>query len=155
MVKVIEGDIAKASEEVIGHQTNCKGYIGFLAKLILVKLFPECEKPYRSLCKSQGSSLLGTSIILPTSKENKFVANIFGQDDIVGHLNGGTDLASLENALHDLKRKMLEFGKHSLALPYKLGCGKGGASWKDVSEIIETTFGFDDLIDVVIYKKYE
>ncbi|WP_168898328.1 macro domain-containing protein [Bacillus sp. ISTL8] len=155
MIKVVEGDILQASEDIIGHQVNCRGVMGSgLAKQIRNK-YPEAYDDYILFCKTVPSSeLLGCHqfVFVPDCDTRRFkiVANLFGQFNY-GRQKGVlyTDYKALETCLSELKEYAKE-DELSVALPYKLGCGLANGDWDNVVyPMIERIFTD---YDVTLYK---
>lgn len=137
MIRIIEGDILQAQQDIIGHQVNCKGVMGAgLAKQIKMN-YPNVFEEYKQLCKEQGMNLLGTVQYVKTSK-GKIFANIFGQANF-GRGKRQTDYEALEEAFYSLRNKANETNR-SIALPYGIGCGLAGGDWDIVYRIIEKVF---------------
>ncbi|WP_413986400.1 macro domain-containing protein [Paenibacillus polymyxa] len=78
MIKIVEGNLLDATEDIIGHQTNTKGVWGSgVAKAIKDK-YPNTYAAYRDLCHEYGDKLLGSCWTIKAS-DNRFIANLFGQ----------------------------------------------------------------------------
>lgn len=150
MIKVVEGNILDAKEDIIGHQVNCHSVMGAgLAKQIKLK-YPNVYKEYMWYCdsfKNDKQQLLGQCYIVETDNDDKYIANIFGQYGFGRH-ERQTNYVALEMGLKNLKRIAHEHDK-SVALPYGLGCGLAGGSWDIVYEIID--YVFEDH-EVTLYK---
>lgn len=146
MVKVIDGNLLSAKEEIIGHQVNCRGVMGSGVADQVKRKFPQAYKEYKLLCDVKGSKNLGTCQIVKI--EDKTVANLFGQDGY-GYGQVHTNLTALRECLEHLYSYAKECGK-SVALPYKLGSDRGGADWNEVVEIIESIF--DDSVTLTLYR---
>ncbi|MGX4585352.1 macro domain-containing protein [Paenibacillus chitinolyticus] len=144
-VKIVQGNLMEAAEDIIGHQVNCMGVMGAgLAKLIK-RDYPEVFKQYKLSCSNKGE-LLGHCQIVPTKNE-KCIANLFGQYGY-GVQKRHTDYIALRGALNELKSLAMKSGQ-SIALPYNIGCGLAGGDWDIVGQIIEEVF-ID--YDVTLYK---
>lgn len=140
MIKIVEGNILNAPENIIGHQVNCQGVMGAgLAKQIRSK-YPEVFNNYSELVSSceNKSDLLG-KMQLVTCGENRWVANVFGQYSYGrGNVNY-TSYIALEDAMICLRDIAI---KHNLtvALPFGIGCGLAGGNWDIVEKMIVNTF---------------
>lgn len=139
MIKIIEGDLLTATEDIIGHQTNTKGVWGSgIAKAIKDK-YPNAYPTYQLMCHEYGDKLLGQCWTIKAS-ENKVIANIFGQTAYGRNKNlVYTNYSALKSALESLKIRAKKFG-HSVALPFNIGCGLANGDWKIVYGIIEEVF---------------
>ncbi len=146
MITEINGNLLDASEQVIGHQTNCKGAMGGGIALALKRKYPKMYREYRRLCRT--NDCFGKTRIIQIDG-SRHIANIFGQKNAGAGLQ--TDYAALEIAFEDLKAQMKYKNLNSLALPCYIGCGLGGGDRNTVRGIIERCFG-DSGINTVLYK---
>ena len=137
-MEIIEGNLLEAPERIIVHQTNCMGVMGSgIAKQIKAK-YPEVFAGYFKYCKeSLATDILGTALICEAN-DGKLIANVFGQ------IKYGTDKQYTEyDALQKALEEVRDFAKErelSVALPYKLGCGRAGGDWNKVFDIITEVF---------------
>jgi len=137
MIKIVDGDILKAKEDILAHQTNCQGVMGSgIAKQIKDK-YPEVFEQYRKFFVNNKFTALGKCQIVK-AEEGKYVANLFGQYKY-GTDKQHTDYKALEEALFSLKVSAKDNNK-SVAIPYNIGCCRGGGSWEVVYKIIEEVF---------------
>ncbi|OPH62187.1 Appr-1-p processing protein [Paenibacillus ferrarius] len=138
-IKVIEGDLLSAEEDIIAHQVNCMGVMGSgIAKVIRNK-YPEVYDQYLNEFKGKSKiELLGECQVIKTSV-GKYVANLFGQFNFGGDGKKYTDEEALKGALISLKEFAVENGL-SVALPFKIGSDRGGADWNVVYGIIGEVF---------------
>lgn len=148
MVKIIDGNLLDATEEIIAHQVNCKGVMGSgVAKAIRNK-YPRVYSEYKSLCQSKGSAMLGNTY-MHVCNDGKRVIDIFGQDSY-GWDKQYTDVDALKDGLNQIFH-YAHAKKISAALPYGIGCGRGGADWNVVSPMIEALAEHHD-VNVTLYK---
>lgn len=146
MIKILNGDLLESNADIIAHQVNCKGKMGSgVAKQIRDK-YPKLFLLYQSQCKTYinyPEKLLGMCQCIQVDKNRK-VANLFGQ---LGYGYDGkqyTNVEALKEAMIDLRdRCMLD--TETLAMPYKIGCVRGGANWDEVYAIIEDVFQDHDV----------
>ncbi len=149
MIKIVEGNILDAEEDIIAHQTNCMGVMGSgLAKQIKDKYYKVFEE-YQKYCHNNKFTSLGNCQIINVGKD-KYVANLFGQYKY-GKDKQHTDYEALKESLSSLKVSCKDHNK-SIALPWNLGCGLAGGDWNVVYKMIEEVFGD---YDVTIYKLKE
>lgn len=81
MIKTIEGNLLNATEDIIGHQVNCRGVMGSGVALQIKQKWPTSFGGYIELCGIKGrEKLLGLSQFIETP-DGKVIANLFGQDD--------------------------------------------------------------------------
>lgn len=150
MIKIIEGNILDAKENVICHQVNCMGVMGSgLAKQIRNK-YPQVYPSYLAYCKdcknNDPKTLLGAFQTIICS-DGKIIVNLFGQLGY-GRDKQYTNYKALRESLEGILTIAKEFND-TIALPYNLGCGLAGGDWNIVYKIIEEVF-VD--YDVTIYK---
>jgi O-acetyl-ADP-ribose deacetylase (regulator of RNase III) len=161
MIKIIDGNILNATEDIICHQVNCKGVMGAgLAKQIRNK-YPYVYEEYVKLIKwateeykrghSKTDSLLSSCQFVDTP-DDKVVANIFGQEGY-GRGRIQTDYVALSKGLQSIRESIIDsnsplFNK-SVALPYGIGCGLAGGDWNIIRRMIEEIFND---CEVTLYK---
>ena len=152
MIKIVDGDILNAKENLIGHQVNCLGFMGTgLARQVKRKhmyVFGQYIKLISEENTIYGTSkeLLGLNQYVQVDNK-KYIVNMFGQYDINEHgeREVKTDLSALRKCLKELRERAEKYSL-SVALPYKLGSDRGGAEWNDVLKIIEEEFnGYDKI----------
>lgn len=148
MIKIVEGNILNAPDDIICHQVNCQGVMGSgLAKQIRNK-YPEVYTNYRSYLINYTGKILG-SVNSVLCHDGKIVFNLFGQDKY-GRDKQYTDYEALKSALSSLNL-FASYKKLSIAIPYNLGCGLAGGDWNIVYKIIKDVFRYSNAT-VTIYK---
>lgn len=153
MIKIVRGDLLQATENIIGHQVNCQAVMGSgVAKSIRDK-FPKAYEEYMDLnlaYKKQNwhSDLLGQTQVVSIEINKKYIANMFGQFRYGYDGEKYTDTEALFNCFTTI-RDYAERNNLSVALPYMIGCYRGGADWKEVEDLILTAF---DGYEVTLYK---
>ena len=148
IIKIVDGDILKAKEDIICHQVNCMGAMGSgIAKQIRNK-YPEVYKKYSSYCDKHedSSQMLGITQFIKCH-DGKVIANMFGQLHYGTHKQQ-TDYIALRKCFEYLWMR-IEETKESVAIPFNIGCGLAGGSWETVYKIIEEVFGN---YDVTLYR---
>lgn len=173
--EIIIGDLFNTDCEVIAHQVNCIGVMGSgIAKTIREK-YPETFNKYKLSINLLDHNCLGGCLLI---KENKtYIANIFGQFSYKGNedyyldkyrspaLNPDpkdtyfsiytglryTNYEAFYNALIKLRTDMNRNELNSIAFPYKIGCDRGGGSWRVIESMIDDVFENTN-IKVKIYK---
>ena len=149
MVKIVDGDLMKASENIIAHQVNCQGKMASGVAKSIRNNFPEVYEEYMNMYNLNNNKgcpsgeLLGTAQIVDC--RNKIVCNIFAQDTYGYDGKNYTDVNSLERGLKELYTFAKE-NNYSAALPFKIGSCRGGADWNEVYKIIEDIFNDDVLL---------
>ena len=157
MIKTINKDILTVDKGVIVHSVNCIGAVGGLAGAIARK-WPKNAEEYRFHVNRQKLPiiLLG-SVFEVNVAHNVIVANLFGQNN-VGTNQKQTEYSALiagfkriaNTVFYGNDMETFDFGRASLEdvqivlndiyIPYKIGCGLGGADWNIVEEIINKIF---------------
>lgn len=153
MIKIVEGDILLAKEEIIGQQVNCMSVMGSgLAKQIRAK-HEHVYTEYKEFCELYDEPIERLGLVnFVEIEEGKYIANLFGQ------LNYGrdksilyTDYKGLYQALRFLKA-VAKMNDMSVALPYNIGCGLANGEWDIVYDMIKRVF-YD--YNVTLYKYSE
>jgi O-acetyl-ADP-ribose deacetylase (regulator of RNase III) len=125
---------------IMVQQVNCRGKMGSgLAKAIREK-YPMVYEHYRAEYELGLLELGYTSYI--EVEENKFVANICGQDRYGYDGKQYTNYEALRKGLEDVKMMAHELNV-DVVIPYRLGCGLGGGDWNYVSKMIDEVFKGD------------
>jgi O-acetyl-ADP-ribose deacetylase (regulator of RNase III) len=147
MIKIIEGNILDAPEDIICQQVNCQGVMGSGLALQIIKKYPEVYPKYKEFCKNYHWGLPGSTCFIKV--KDHVIANLFGQYDYGRSKKVYTNYIYLESSmvLTDTYAKMNNF---SVAIPYEIGCGLANGDWKIVREMIDRVFGNYD--NVAIYK---
>lgn len=155
MIKIVKGDLLEAKEDIIGHQVNCQGKMNSgVAKSIREK-YPQAYKMYMDKCHANGGQALGTHRMLGDMQivnvlHDKRVANLFGQNNYGYDNKKYTDEENLLIAFIEL-RKYAEHFNLSVALPYMIGCYRGGGDWKIVEDYLMIAF---EGYEVTLYKHH-
>ncbi len=147
MIKIIEGNILDAKEDVRCHQVNCQGVMGSGLALQIKNKYPEVYQYYIKICKEKPPQQLLGSIQYIECHDGYIMANLFGQLKY-GRDKQHTDYDALRKCLQTLHDRVERY-KESLAIPYGIGCGFGGGNWDIVYKIIEDIFTD---YEVTIYK---
>lgn len=100
--------------------------------------YPQIFPSYKKYCNSMGAELLG-KIQMLTFTDGKIICNMFGQDAYGYDRNQYTNIEALKTCFGKL-RDYADKYKLSIALPYGIGCGRGGADWNEVYGYIEEYF---------------
>jgi len=148
-VSIVIGDLFQASESIIGHQVNCQAVMGSGVAKQMKKLYPEVFKEYVRYCRQHKDDLLGSCQIVELNQgTHKYVANLFGQQAYGGDGRKYTNDDALSSALTQLY-KFAKANQCSVALPYKIGCDRGGGDWNIVLGMLNEIFTD---VDVSLYK---
>lgn len=140
MIKHIKCDIFESGADIICHQVNCQGVMGSgIAKQVREK-FPNVFAYYKKVCddwriKFGSDALLGQMQIVPVTIG--WIANLFAQDKFGYDGKCYTDYDSLRRCLETVKNR---FPNKTIAIPYLMGCARGGGDWNIVYKMIEEVF---------------
>ena len=146
MIIIKQGDILKATENIICHQCNTEGIFGGGLAYQIKGKYPNCEisainhvKTLKNKC-----DVVGTYNIYFVDN-NKEIVNCFTQKE-----NFDTDYEAIKNVFSDILKFCKDFNK-TIAVPFKYGCGIANGDWNIVNKI------FEDLsskyrVDISIYK---
>lgn len=144
MVKIKQGDILEANENIVVHQVNVQGMMGGGVARQLAKRYTELEKEYSEFCKIYDNDYNKLKCkVFKIMINGKFIMNMFSQKE-----NFDTDYEAMKIALEEIKEYARGF-KLSIAMPYKIGCGIANGDWNEVYKIIEEVFND---YDVTLYK---
>ncbi|MEK8127289.1 Appr-1-p processing protein [Paenibacillus filicis] len=146
-VRVIQGNLLEAAEDLIGHQVNCQSVMGSGVARSLKEQYPTLFNAFLEFCQGKTpESLLGQVQTVETG--GKVIANLFGQLHYGRSKKVYTDYRALGQALSTLKTYAQERSL-SVALPYYIGCGLANGDWTIVSKLIDDAFSD---YEVVLYK---
>lgn len=151
MIKIIEGNIVNAKTDFIIHQVNCQGEMNTGVAKALRDYDESIYIHYRKFCefcKFEPEELLGTCDAYLLKDKCQIVLSLFAQDKYGYDGKQYTDLEAFRDGLRYIsqhfgvwREKMglaeKDFHQISVALPYKIGCGRGGADLEMVYKIIE------------------
>lgn len=130
MVTIVYGDIFESDADVICHQVNCKGKMGSgVAKQVREK-YPLVYSLYHKLCEDNpGDKLLGTVLCCGN------IANLFAQENYGYDGKCYTDYEALRQCLSIVNER---YAGQKVAIPYLMGCHRGGGDWGVVLEMIQS-----------------
>ena len=138
MIEHIQCDIFESGADVILHQVNCQGVMGSgIAKQVRQK-YPLVYESYKAWCNSAdfSSELLGMAqIVYPDPSKNFRIINLFAQDKYGYDKRRYTDYDALRKSIEEVFRRTKR--DDVIAIPYRMGCDRGGGDWNEVYRIIE------------------
>ena len=138
MVKIIEGDVFKTNAKIIAHQVNCLGVMGSGVALQVKQKFPNVFQEYKNMCETE-NELLGSIQCVNVANGNKIICNLFGQELCGGGSVQYTSIPALRKCFVQLRDYAKEHD-YVIAMPYGIGCVRGGANWNEVYSIIQEIF---------------
>lgn len=138
MIKVFDGDLLKSGANFICHQVNCQGVMGSGIAKQIKEQFPNVYEQYKSIASSK---MLGS--IQPVQiNEVQYICNFFAQDNYGYNGKQYTNLEALRQCFEELKESLKDsnWEDATIAMPWKIGCVRGGANWDEVYSIIDEVF---------------
>ena len=148
MIKTIEGNILDSKTDFIIHQVNCKGEMNTGVAKALRDYDEGIYIHYRCMCEIYEFNpelLLCAYDKYPIKNGTQTVLSLFAQNDYGYDGKQYTDVEAFRDGLELIRKDIPVFyldsdkryHKTSIALPYKIGCGRGGADWEVIYKIIE------------------
>jgi hypothetical protein len=147
-MKVIEQDLLSVTSGIIVHQVNTAGVMGAGVALAIKERYPNVNERYAAYAENYPrDELMG--IVQPVKVGDRLmVINLFGQhlgepagNDPSGLLRRMTSYdatadawAKISKFRHDIDSQP---GGAPVYIPYLMGCGLGGGSWKVYSAIVD------------------
>lgn len=135
MVKIKQGDLLEAKEDIICHQVNIQGIMGGGIARQLADKYAGLEETYAEYChknKNRYINLCGNVFYYQAT--DKIIANMFSQQE-----NFDTDYLNMKVALKDIE-KFAKQNELSVCMPYGIGCGIANGDWNTVLSIIDEAF---------------
>jgi O-acetyl-ADP-ribose deacetylase (regulator of RNase III) len=153
MIKIVNGDLLDAKENIICHQVNCQAKMNSGVAKSIRQRFPQAYNEYMIMSEPYvkarlNDQLLGMVQFVEIARLEKYVANIFGQLNYGYDKKMYTDPLALYEGFKKIRLGAEEHGL-SVAMPYMIGCYRGGADWKQVEDLLLTAF---DGYEVTLYK---
>ena len=128
MVEIKTGNVFDTDAKYICHQVNCKGKMASGVAKEVRERYPV----------GLGTSLLGQAQFVKV-EPNRTIVNCFTQDNY-GYDGGQyTNIKALKLALSAVAA-IAKQDNSKVAMPYKIGCVRGGADWSVVEPMIEEIF---------------
>ena len=151
-VVIKEGNVFDSDADIICHQVNCQGVMGSGVAKEVRERYPKVYEAYHTYCESNKdypARMLGVAQIVPVDeKESRWLVNCFGQNSYGYDGKQYTSVGALMEALIYVAEQARQFN-WKVAMPYKIGCVRGGADWDTVKKIIDVTF---QGVDVELWK---
>ena len=139
-ITIIDGDLFTTEANVICHQTNCQGVMGSGVAKGIKERYPEAYRQYRSLCNKTfpKDKLLGHAQAVHIYDEKKTIYNLFGQEKYGYDGKQYTSHEALEKCFKYVVENKAD--GDIFAMPYRIGCDRGGGDWNIVYKMIEDIF---------------
>ncbi|MCL2026729.1 MAG: macro domain-containing protein [Leptospirales bacterium] len=143
-IKIINGNLFDTDANIICHQVNCKGVMGSGVAKQVKERYPQAYEAYKKLCDETRNKrhLLGTAQAVFINNPDKTVYNLFGQERY-----GSNGLFTSYEALQECFTRVVrgKFDGDTYAMPFRIGCDRGGGDWDIVYKMLEETFAGCDL----------
>ena len=141
MVEIKIGNVFDTDAKYICHQVNCKGKMASGVAKEVRERYPDVYQEYMNIWKWSvefNSSLLGHAQFIKV-EPNRIIVNCFAQYNY-GYDGGQyTNIEALKLALSTVAA-IAKQDNSKVAMPYKIGCVRGGADWSVVEPMIEEIF---------------
>lgn len=146
MIKHIKCNIFESGADVILHQVNCQGVMGSGVAKQVKELYPQVFSSYKNVCDNtkEKKTMLGTVQCIRI-ETGKYIANLFAQENYGYDGKCYTDYAALKRCLKAVAEYPL-FDDQVIAIPYLMGCHRGGGDWNKVYKMIEEVLGDYDVL---------
>lgn len=157
------GNLLDAPQKVIAHQVNCQGKMGSGVAKAIRDGYPKVYEDYLAVCKSISLKDLRGATQAIVVDSGRVVVNLFGQECYGYDGKKYTSYAYLTKALDYLFKTIYQFNTidsnengselysdNAFAIPFKMGCDRGGADWNIVESILEDLSDYYG-VDVYIY----
>lgn len=138
MINYIKGNLLDSDCNFICHQVNCQGKMGSGVAKQIRDRWPEV---YSNYARVANSKMLGKVQILYIEDANiprQCVVNMFSQENYGYNGARYTSYDAFWNCLNELKNQIPKGA--TIAFPYKIGCGLGGANWEIIEKMIDVVF---------------
>ena len=147
MIKHIKRDIFESNADIILHQVNCRGVMGSGVAKQVRDRYPRLYEDYKRRCKAKGDKLLGKIRVYDRwflNGEHRFVVvNLHAQKDFGYDGKCYTDYNALRDCLQNVHDNC---SGTVIAIPYLMGCHRGGGDWNIVYAMIEEIFTDRDVL---------
>ena len=162
MIHYINGNLLDSNCNFICHQVNCQGKMGSGVAKQIRDRWPEVYTNYIFKCDqamavekedpmtTKEDYLLGSVQILYIEEANipyQCVVNMFAQAFYGYNGNRYTSYDAFWSCLNELKNQIPK--NSTIAFPYNVGCGLGGANWNVIVTMIDVVLKD---YDVYIYR---
>lgn len=148
MIKYTKGNLLNAPTEALVNTVNTVGIMGKGIALQFKKRFPNNFKIYAKACKNK-TLTVGKLLIVKeiTLDGEKLIINF----PTKAHWRNKSKYEYIEDGLKELRKKIVDYGIKSIAIP-PLGCGNGGLSWEKVKSMIERSLGNIENTEILVYE---
>lgn len=146
MIKIQDINIFDFDAACIIHQANCHCRMASGVAAQIHRLYPEAVEADNAT-RSGDATKLGT-FSHATGKDGKIIYNLYGQFNF-GNQIRQTHYEGFYRAMDAIYKDVVAKKLTTASVPYNIGCGLAGGSWKIVSAIIDEIWHRSD-IDLTI-----
>ena len=137
MITVKEGNLFNTAAPIIAHQVNCQGVMGSGVAKQIKDRYPDCFTAYKNSVE-KSHALLGDICWWTNGKVS--IANMFAQYKYGYDKKKYTCVKSFKDCVDLLKSAAVKSSRN-VAMPYNIGCCRGGADWNtEIYPILEEAF---------------
>lgn len=154
-------DITTANCDYICHQVNCKGKMNSgVAKAIREKwpiVYTNYMAKFEAVAPEFWHNFLGNIQIVPLYEdfykdENKQqIINLFSQNDYGYDGKRYTSYDAFWICLNQIAQTVPKGSR--IGFPYHIGCGRGGANWNVIKEMIDEVLGKDYTVVIFMWEE--
>lgn len=132
-------DLFASNADIIAHQVNCRGVMGSGVARQVKDLYPKAFQKYATACRffmgaPSPNPLLGKTQFVETERNGKAVciANMFAQEGFGSDGACYTNDDAFESCLRAIREYAIDHSCKTIALPWRIGCVRGGGDWDAV-----------------------
>ncbi len=148
MIELTHGDLLSAPVDALVNAVNTVGVMGKGIALQFRKKFPEMFRAYEMACRS-GLVRVGTMHVFDrgiSASGARWIVNF----PTKRHWREPSRIEDIDAGLVDLIAVVRRLEIRSIAIP-PLGCGLGGLEWSEVRQAIESAFGPEPNVSVLLF----
>lgn len=151
-IKIIDGNLFDSKAKIIAHQVNCQGKMNSGVAKEVRQRYPHVYRDYALLCEylsDHPEKLLGLTQLIHMDEnethskylpyKGRYIANLYAQNRYGYDGAQYTNIKALATCFERLAQVACDLNC-SVAMPYKIGCVRGGANWDEVYSMIEKAF---------------
>ena len=147
IIQYKKGDLLNCFEDgecdVIAHCCNCQGVMGSGIAAQIKDIYPEAYASYIEHEDHNGGLELGTcsyADIGDSMSDVQTIVNLHAQNLYGYDGSRFVNYEALYETLRQTKDMMLDYGRTTLGVPYKMACDRAGGDWRIVEAMIQTIF---------------
>jgi len=143
MIQHIKCNIFKSGADIILHQVNCQGVMGSGIAKQVRQQYPHVYAAYKRVCDDfrEKKMLLGLvqMVNIGDGLNRRYIGILYAQEEYGRDGKCYTDYGALKKCLEQVRDyHMCE--NETIAIPYKMGCCRGGGDWEKVESMIKEVF---------------